>query len=513
MAQSSFLGDGKLTKKESSGSVRLTRAEVAKHCTAGDCWVIVNDRVYDPWIDVTGFLDEHPAGRNIILLHGGKDCTKEFLEVHSEDYILAFAPNSFVGCLEGSSALPPKRPANTVPVHFDSGKVLALKRNVYGDEHEAYRASFRTFLQKYVQPEYAKFEAKGLVDREVYSRMAQEGFYLTLGIPSACGGRGLDWKHNCVVVEEVEDLGCGGLFVNLGNDMVLSYFTESCTDEQRARWLPKLKRGAVIAVAMSEPEVGSDLGQLSCRATPSPKGGWIVNGRKMWISSGAVAELTVVACVTDPTRGAKGISMLVIESEMPGVSCAKRFGKLGKHASDTCLITLEDVHVPRENLVGEEGKGFQYMMHHLPRERLSIAVASMAAARRALALAVNYVHGRAAFGANLGTLQGVQQELAKIRTEVQVGTTFVDRCIADACQKQLSAEAASMAKFFATDLSFRVADRCQQLFGGYGYLKNSPIGKIMVDQRVTRVYGGANEVQLEIISKGLGFKPQRTSRL
>ena len=156
-------------------------------------------------------------------------------------------------------------------VHFDSSKILALKRNVYGDEHEAYRASFRshrlvacwtdssqaalgmfsecqlgarTFLQKYVQPEYAKFEAKGLVDREVYSRMAQEGFYLTLGIPSACGGRGLDWKHNCVVVEEVEDLGCGGLFVNLGNDMVLSYFTESCTDEQRARWLPKLKRGA-----------------------------------------------------------------------------------------------------------------------------------------------------------------------------------------------------------------------------------------------------------------------------
>ena len=184
-----------------------------------------------------------------------------------------------------------------------------------------------------------------------------------------------------------------------------------------------------------------------------------------------MAELTVVACVTDPNRGAKGISMLVIESDMPGMTCAKRFGKLGKHASDTCLITLENVFVPRENLVGEEGKGFQYMMHHLPRERLSIAVASMAAARRALALTVNYVNGRAAFGSILGGLQAVQQELARIRVEVQVGTTFVDRCIADASANTLSAEGASMAKFFATDLSFRVADRCQQLFGGLNLVR------------------------------------------
>ncbi|CAE7769784.1 ACADL [Symbiodinium pilosum] len=496
MAQPSSL-DGALPVLQEA-SPRLTRAEVAKHCTADDCWLIVNGRVYD----VTGFLDEHPAGRSIVLLHGGKDCTKEFLQVHSEDYILAFAPNSFVGCLEGSGAQPPKRLARAGPVHFNSSKVLALKRTVYGDEHEIYRASFRAFLKRHVLPRYASFEAKGLVDRNVYEMMAREGFYLTLGIPKSCGGLGLDWRHNCVVVEEVEDVGCGGLFVNLGNDMVLSYFTESCTEEQRARWLPKLRRGAVLAVAMSEPEVGSDLGQLSCRAAALPDGGWIVNGRKMWISSGALAELTVVACVTDPSKGAKGISMLVIESDMPGFSCAKRFGKLGKHASDTCLITLEDVKVPRENLVGEEGKGFQYMMHHLPRERLSIAVASMAAARRALALTVNYVNGRAAFGSVLGSLQALQQELAQIRTEVQVGTAFVDRCIADACDKQLTAEGASMAKYFATDLSFRVADRCQQMFGGYGYLKNSPIGKIMTDQRVTRIYGGANEVQLEIIAKG-----------
>mmetsp|Transcript_88222 Transcript_88222/g.246847 ORF Transcript_88222/g.246847 Transcript_88222/m.246847 type:complete len:346 (+) Transcript_88222:1-1038(+) len=345
--------------------------------------------------------------------------------------------------------------------------------------------------------------------------MAEAGFYLTMNIAEEDGGRGLtDWRYNAIVCEEVEDCDCSGFFANLGNDMVLSYFLRSCTAEQRRRWMPMLRRGAVIAVAMSEPEVGSDLGRLGCRAEPLADGsGWRVSGRKMWISAGAVAELTVVACVTDASRGAKGISLLVLERGMEGFTCAKRFGKLGKSASDTCLLTLEGVLVPRANLVGEEGKGFAYMMSHLPKERLSIAVGSAAAARRALALATNYAHGRAAFGGTLGALQSTQMRLAQLRTEVQACTAFVDRCIAEASAGALSAEGASMAKYFATESAFRVADACAQLFGGYGYLKNSPIGKILVDQRVTRIYGGANEVQLEIVAKGLGFTPQRPARL
>jgi len=492
-----------------AGSLRqLTKEEVAQHSTTNDCWLIISDRVYD----VTSFLSEHPAGRTIIMMHAGKDCTTEFLDVHREDYLPAFAPNSFVGVVAGSCASgPPPRRAGAGPVDYNSSTVLSLKRDVYAPEHEAYRQRLRSFLQMHVVPQYFKFEMKGLVDPLVYAKMADEGFYLTMGISKEDGGKGLsDWRYNAVVCEEMEEMDCGSFFINLGNDMVLSYFTHSCTADQRARWMPKLARGAVIAVAMSEPEVGSDLGKLSSTAHMAPDGsGYIVNGRKMWISAGANAELVVVACITDPTKGAKGISLLVIEKEMEGYACAKRFGKLGKHASDTCLLTFRDVKVPFSNLVGEEAQGFVYMMSHLPKERLSIAVGSAAAARRALALAVNYAHGRAAFGGVIGSFQSVQTRLAQLRTDVQVCTTFVDRCIADLARGQLSTETASMAKCFATECSFRVADSCAQLFGGYGYLKNSPIGKILVDQRVVRIYGGSNEVQMEIVAKGLGFTPQR----
>lgn len=486
----------------------LTREEVSRHCTTNDCWLIIRDRVYD----VTDFLNEHPAGRNVIMLHAGKDCTEEFLDVHSDNYLPAFVPGAFVGVVLGSGAsVPPPPPIGAGRVDFDSQNVLSLRRDVYGDEHEAFRARCRAFLRAHVVPQLSKFEIRGSVDPAVYAQMAQEGFYLTLNIPSEHGGLGLsDWRYNAVVCEELEDSDCGSFFANLGNDMVLSYFLHSCTQTQRLRWMPQLKRGAVIAVAMSEPEVGSDLGKLSCRAELSPDGTeFIMNGRKMWISSGVVAELVVVACVTDPTKGAKGISLFVVERGMEGFECAKRFGKLGKHASDTCLLTLKNVRIPRANLVGEEGMGFVYMMSHLPQERLSIAVGSAAAARRALALATNYVHGRAAFGGVLGSLQSVQMKLARLRTDVQVCTTFVDRCIKELSNGNLTTESASMAKYFATECSSRVADECLQLFGGYGYLKNSPIGKILVDQRVTRIYGGSNEVQMEIVAKGLGFKPQR----
>jgi long-chain-acyl-CoA dehydrogenase len=389
--------------------------------------------------------------------------------------------------------------------------VLALKRDVYDDKHEAFRSKLRSFLRTRLWPQYTKFETKGAVDRSFYAEMAQAGFYLRLNIPESFGGLGLeDWRYNAIVCEELENQDCGSVFANLGNDMVLSYFTESCHEEQRALWMPMLNRGAVIAVAMSEPEVGSDLGRLACQAKPAPDGdGWVVSGRKMWISSGSIAELVVVSCVTDPNAGSKGISLLVVEADMEGFSCAKRFAKLGKHASDTCLLTLDNVRVPRRNLIGDEGMGFIYMMGHLPKERLSIAVGSAAAARRALALATNYVHGRSAFGGVLGNLQSVQMKLAGLRTEVQACTSFVDRCIVDLAGGSLSKEAASMAKCHATECSCHVADICLQLFGGYGYLKNSPIAKIWADQRVTRIYGGSNEVQLEIAARGMGFQPQR----
>lgn len=497
-------GTGAEQPRESAKS-EFTLDEVRKHNKPGDCWIVISNRVYD----VTRFLSEHPAGRSIIMMHAGKDCTEEFLDVHSPEYLSAFVADAYVGVIAGSGSTPLARSGPTQ--HYDSKSVLSLRRDVYGPEHEAYRARCRAFLQTHVLPSYSKFETKGMVDPAVYAKMAEEGFYLTMGISKADGGFGLhDWRYNAVVCEELEDNDCGAFFANLGNDMVLNYFTHSCTEEQRKKWMPQLARGAPIAVAMSEPEVGSDLGKLACQAAPAADGsGWILNGRKMWISAGVVAELVVVAAVTDPRKGAKGISLFVIERGMEGFETAKRFGKLGKLASDTCLLTLKDVRVPAENLVGREGMGFIYMMSHLAQERLSIAVGSAAAARRALALTTNYVHGRAAFGGRLADLQSVQMKLAQLRVEVQACTALVDRCILDLSRGDLSAESASLTKQHATELSFKVADQCLQLYGGYGYLKSSPIAKILADQRVVRIYGGANEVMLEIVSKGLGFTPQR----
>jgi acyl-CoA dehydrogenase len=214
---------------------------------------------------------------------------------------------------------------------------------------------------------------------------------------------------------------------------------------------------------------------------------YTLNGRKMWISAGATADIVVVSAVTDAAKRAAGISLFAVERGAPGFECAKRFAKLGKHASDTCLLTLDNVIVPAANLLGEEGAGFAYMMRNLSKERLSIAVGSIAAARRALALTLTYVHGREMFGAVAARMQSLAQRMARLRTDVQAVTAFVDQCIGAQADGTLSAEAASMAKVAASELACRVADELLQMFGGYGYLKNNPVGKIWVDQRVTRI--------------------------
>ena len=337
---------------------------------------------------------------------------------------------------------------------------------------------------------YASWESSGQPDIAVLRQLVHSdgGFYLRLSIPKQFGGLGLtDWRYHAVITEELENSDIGSFFLNLGNDMVLSYFTKSATPAQQARWLPKIvKEGSVIAIAMSEPELGSDLATLATTAKRTPEG-WVLNGRKMWISAGATADIVVISAVTDASKGSKGISLFAVEKGTEGFESAKRFAKLGKHASDTCLLTLENVKVPLDNLLGLEGEGFKYMMSNLSKERLSIAVGSAAAARRALALTLNYVHGREMFGGVLANMQSVQQKLAALRTEIQLTTTFVDSCITAQSENTLSAETASMAKVAATELANRVADSCLQMFGGYGYLKNNPVGKIFVDQRVTKI--------------------------
>jgi alkylation response protein AidB-like acyl-CoA dehydrogenase len=235
-------------------------------------------------------------------------------------------------------------------------------------------------------------------------------------------------------------------------------------------------------------QLGSDLATLATRAARSADGkSFEITGRKMWISAGNTADIVVISAVTDPSKGAKGISLFAIEKGTAGFESAKRFGKVGKHASDTCLLTLDKCVIPAENLIGVEGEGFKYMMGNLSKERLSIAIGSVAAARRALALTLNYIHGRQMFGGVEADLQSVQQKCAVMRMEIQVATSFVDQCIAAQAADKLTAETASMAKVLATELACRVADQCLQFYGGYGYLKQNPVAKIWTDQRVTRI--------------------------
>ncbi len=238
----------------------------------------------------------------------------------------------------------------------------------------------------------------------------------------------------------------------LPQDMVLSYFAKSATPLQQSRWLPKICReGSVIAIAMSEPELGSDLATLRTTAVKSKDGkSYSLTGRKMWISAGGIADITVISAVTDASKGARGISLFAVEKNTPGFESAKRFKKIGKDSSDTCLLTLENVVIPSENLIGLEGEGFKYMMSNLSKERLSIAIGSAAAARKALALTLNYVHGREMFGGVVSNLQSVQSKLSQLRVEIQLITTFVDSCIEAQTAGTLSAETASMAKAAAT---------------------------------------------------------------
>jgi len=262
---------------------------------------------------------------------------------------------------------------------------------------------------------------------------------------------------------------------------------------------------------MSEPEVGSDLAALACTAKLTPDGqSYILNGRKMWISAGSVCDICVVACLTDTSKKShQALSLLVVERGMPGFETAKVLKKIGKNGSDTCLLTFKDVFVPHTHLIGKEGEGFLCLMRNLPKERMSIAVGVAAACRRCLAFTMNYINGRQMFGGVLSEFQSVQLEMARMRTEVQVLTTFVDECILRLSADKLSAETAAMAKVQSTDLLNSVATRCLQLYGGYGYLRNNPVARMFTDGRVCSIFGGSNEVLLELIGKGMGFKPQR----
>ncbi len=383
-----------------------------------------------------------------------------------------------------------------------------MRRTLFEAEHVDFRESVRRFVAEEVAPHQEEWERAGIVSRDLVTRAAEKGM-LAMQVPERHGGAGIDdFRFNQIVNEELSVAGAGGsgLGITLHNDICLPYFTDLGNDEQRERWLPGIADGTLItAVAMTEPEMGSDLAGLRTTAVRTDDGdGYVVNGSKTFITNGINADLVITAVKTDPSQRHAGISLLIVERGMDGFARGRNLDKVGQHAQDTAELFFNDVHVPAENLLGEEGAGFRYMTANLPRERLSIALSAVAAARGALQLTLEYVKQRNAFGQPIGSFQNSRFALAEMATEVELATAFCDQAVLALNRGELSAQDAAMAKWWATELQGRVTDRCVQLHGGYGYMLEYPIARAYVDARVTRIYGGTTEIMKEIIGRSLG---------
>jgi len=385
-----------------------------------------------------------------------------------------------------------------------------MRRNLFDDVHEDFRASFRTFLTREVigeQGRYGEWERERLVPREVFA-LAGRGGFLGMAVPERYGGAGAeDFRFNLVIGEECQRAGVGGLGlgITLHNDICLPYFLAYCSEEQRERWLGGIVSGELItAIAMTEPGIGSDLASMTTRARRDGEH-FIVDGAKTFITNGINADLVITAVKTDPSERHRGISLLILERGMEGFGRGRNLEKIGQHSQDTAELSFADVHVPVENLLGEEGEGFRYLVSNLPQERLSIAASAVAAAEAALDWTLDYVREREAFGQTIGSFQATRFTLAEVRGEVDVARAYIDRCAQALEAGELTPEDAATAKWWCTDLQGRAIDRCLQLFGGYGYMVEYPIARAYADARVTRIYGGANEIMKEIVGRSLGL--------
>jgi alkylation response protein AidB-like acyl-CoA dehydrogenase len=385
-----------------------------------------------------------------------------------------------------------------------------MKRTLYDDVHEDFRASFKTFLDREVlgdEDRYGEWERAGIVPREVFA-LAGRGGFLGMSVPERYGGAGAeDFRFNLVIGEETQRAGVGGfgLGITLHNDICLPYFLSYCSEEQRERWLPGIASGELItALAMTEPGIGSDLANLATRALRDGDH-YVVDGSKTFITNGINADLVILAVKTDPSERHRGISLLIVERGTEGFARGRNLEKIGQHSQDTAELSFSEARIPVENLLGREGEGFRYLVSNLPQERLSIAASAVAAAEASLGWTLDYVRERQAFGQPIGSFQSSRFVLAEIRTETELARTYVDRCTEALNEGDLTPEDAAMAKWWCTDLQGRVVDRCLQLFGGYGYMLEYPIARAYADARVTRIYGGTNEIMKEIVGRSMGL--------
>ena len=379
-----------------------------------------------------------------------------------------------------------------------------IPRTLFEQEHDAFRDSVRRFMNEQVVPNDERWMEQGYVDRDVWLKAGANGFLLPT-MPEEYGGAAADKRYSVVLMEEQSRANCSSLGYSLHSEIVAPYILHYASDHLKQKYLPKMATGEYIgAIAMSEPAAGSDLQGIK---TTAIKHGdhYLLNGSKTFITNGWHADLVIVVAKTDPERGAKGTSLLIVDTSMPGFTKGKRLKKVGLKGQDTSELFFDNVKVPVENLLGEENNGFIYLMQELPWERLQIAIMAVAKAEAAISWTLDYVRERKAFGKTVASFQNTRFTLAELSTEVQIARVFVDKCIELILEDKLDTATASMAKYWCSDLECKVVDECVQLHGGYGYMLEYPIARAYVDARVQRIYGGTNEIMKEVIQRSLGL--------
>lgn len=362
----------------------------------------------------------------------------------------------------------------------------------------------RKFLEAEIAPNYERYEKEEIVEKSAWLKAGQAGL-LCASMPEEYGGSGGTFAHESAIIEALGHVGADGFGITLHNAIVAPYILHYGSEEQKKKWLPKMATGELIgAIAMTEPGAGSDLQGVKTRAEKTGNQ-YTINGSKTFITNGQNANLIIVVAKTDPALGAKGTSLVVVETdEVEGFERGRNLDKVGLKANDTSELFFNNVKVPTSNLLGhEEGRGFVQLMEQLPQERLQIGTGAIAMVERALALTIDYVKERSAFGKKIIDFQNTQFKLAELKTEATVGRIFYNNCVERHLNGGIDPVTASMAKMWLTDLQGRVVDECVQLFGGYGFMNEYPIARMFRDARVQRIYGGTNEIMKVLISRSL----------
>ena len=359
-------------------------------------------------------------------------------------------------------------------------------------------------IEQEVAPHFEKWEEEHAVPRELWNTLGAAGL-LCPDMPEEFGAAGADPQVTFAILEEMSRLGYGGIATgySIHSNIVAPYINNFGTEEQKAQWLPGMVSGEILgALAMTEPGAGSDVQGIRTNAVKDGDE-WILNGSKIFITNGILADMVIVAAITDPGKGAKGTSLFLVDTTLPGFQRGKKIDKIGQHTSDTAQLFFQDVRLPANALLGEENKGFVIMMTELPRERLGIAAQGVAAAEGALQLTVDYVLERKAFGQTVASFQNTRFKLAEVKTEIALNRAFYEKCADQYAEGELTADDAAMLKYAATEMQCKTIDDCLQLFGGYGYTVEYPISRFYTDARIQRIYGGSSEIMRELVARSI----------